>query len=230
MLAVSDLVEPQVYDNGVADWLGPVDLIISCGDLPPYFLDFLVCTLRAPMFHVLGNHCYATHDVVTKQCSPTAFAGAQDLNGRLADYKGLLLGGAEGSPLYNNGPHQYTEQQMELSLLKLVPGMLLNKVREGHYLDIMVTHAPPRGIHDNPDTAHRGFTSLIPFIERFKPALLLHGHTHRYDPMLPLRTRYGDTEVINAYGHVLLDLTRESGSNAWKVAASNAEFGVRNAE
>jgi Icc-related predicted phosphoesterase len=168
---------------------------------------------------VLGNHCFVHHDPVTKQCSPGEFAGAQDLNGRTAECKGLFLGGVEGSPRYNNGPHQYTEQQMELNLLKLVPGMLLNKIRAGRYLDIMVTHAPPRGIHDNPDAAHRGFASLIPFIEHFKPALLLHGHTHRYDPMLPLHTRYGDTEVINAYGHVLLDLTRESSTATWKVAA-----------
>jgi Icc-related predicted phosphoesterase len=220
VLAVADVVEPQVYDNGVAGWLGQVDLIISCGDLPPFYLDFLICTLRAPMFHVLGNHCFVAHDPVTKQCSPGEFAGAQDLNGRLAEYKGLLLGGVEGSPRYNNGPHQYTEQQMELNLLKLTPGLLLNKLRVGRYLDILVTHTPPRGIHDNPDTAHRGFASLVPFIERFKPALLLHGHTHRYDPMLPLRTRYGDTDVINAYGHVLLDLTREKDSNTWKVAES----------
>ena len=58
VLAVADHVEPQLYDNGVADWLGPVDVIISCGDLPPYYLDFLVSTLGAPLFHVLGNHCF----------------------------------------------------------------------------------------------------------------------------------------------------------------------------
>jgi hypothetical protein len=218
VLAVADVVEPQIYNNGVADWLGPVDLIISSGDLPPYYLDFLVSMLGAPLFHVLGNHCYVPHDTVTKQCSPTAFAGAQNLNGRLAEQKGLLLAGAEGSPRYNKGPHQYTEQQMELNLLRLVPGMMLNKVRTGRYLDILVTHAPPRGIHDNTDIAHRGFTSLIPFIERFKPTLLLHGHTHRYDPLLPVRTRYGDTEIINAYGHVLLDLSRHADNSAWKLA------------
>jgi hypothetical protein len=218
VLAVSDVVEPQIYNNGVADWIGPVDLIISSGDLPPYYLDFLVSTLRAPLFHVLGNHCFVAHDPVTKHCSPSDFAGAQDLNGKVAEYSGLLIAGAEGSPRYNKGPHQYTEQQMELNLLRLVPGMMLNKVRAGRYLDIMVTHAPPRGIHDNTDIAHRGFTSLIPFIERFKPALLLHGHTHRYDPMMPVRTRHGDTEVINTYGHALLQLTRDSGTAPWKLA------------
>jgi len=220
VLAVADYIEPQLYDNGVADWLGPVDVIISCGDLPPYYLDFLVSTLGAPLFHVLGNHCFLPHDPVTRQCSPDAFLGARDLNGRVADYNGLLLGGVEGSPRYNRGPHQYTEQQMELNLLRLVPGMLLNKVRTGRYLDILVTHAPPRGIHDNTDIAHRGFTSLNSFIELFKPTLLLHGHTHRYDPMLPLRTRHGETEVINTYGHVVLNLTRPNANAPWTLADS----------
>ncbi|MEO8289120.1 MAG: metallophosphoesterase [Chloroflexota bacterium] len=220
VFAVSDVVEPQIYNSGVADWLGPVDIMFSCGDLPPYYLDFLVSTFHAPMFHVLGNHCDVPHDSVTNRCSPGAYAGAQNLNGRLAEYRGLLLGGVEGSPVYNRGPHQYNEQQMELNLLRLVPGMILNKVRTGRYLDVLLTHAPPRGIHDNTDIAHRGFTSLIPFIERFKPALLLHGHTHRYDPMQPVRTRYAETEIVNAYGHVLLDLSRDNGVSAWKVAAT----------
>lgn len=218
VLAVSDYVEPQLYSNEAASWLGRVDLIISCGDFPPYYLDFLVSTLGAPLFHVVGNHCYVPHDPATKRCDPADYAGAWDLHGRLADYNGLLLGGLEGSPLYNNGPHQYTERQAELSLLRLVPGMLLNKARTGRYLDILVTHAPPRGIHDDTDLAHRGFGALIPFIERFKPMLLLHGHTHRYSPLQPLRTRVGDTEIINAYGHTLLTLMREGAGSGWRLA------------
>src|SRR5436853_1768244 len=119
VFAVSDHIEPQIYSDGLAAWLGPVDLIISCGDLPPYYLDFLVSTLHAPMFHVLGNHCYVPHDSITKQCSPAAYSGAQNLNGRLVEYNGLLMAGVEGSPRYNRGPHQYTEQQVELNLLRL---------------------------------------------------------------------------------------------------------------
>jgi Icc-related predicted phosphoesterase len=225
VLAVSDTIEPQIYNSRVAEWLGPVDLIISCGDLAPHYLDFLVSTLQAPMFHVIGNHCYTLHDPTTKRCSPATYAGAQDLNGRLAESKGVLLGGVEGSPVYNRGPHQYSEQQVELTLLKMVPGMMLNKMRTGRYLDILVTHSPPRGIHDNADLAHRGFTSLVPFIERFKPALLLHGHTHRYDPMLPTRSRHGETLIINTYGHVLLELSRDGVNSAWQVAEGQPQRG-----
>ncbi len=125
----------------------------------------------------------------------------------------LLVAGIEGSPLYNKGPHQYTEQQVAFYLLSMVPGLLRNKARHGRYLDILITHAPPRGIHDNSDIAHQGFTSLLPFLERFKPAILLHGHTHRYDPTLPMRSRYKQTEILNAYGHVTVDLTVETNAH-----------------
>jgi hypothetical protein len=217
VLAVSDEIEPQLYNASLRDWLGHVDLIVSCGDLPSNYLDFLVSNLRAPMYHVLGNHCFAPHDPITGRCSPAAYPGLDNLNGKLAYLDGLLLGGAEGSPWYNGGPHQYNEQQIEVTLLRMVPGMLINKVRSGRYLDVLVTHAPPAGIYDYTDVAHRGFASLNQFVDLFKPSLLLHGHTHRYNPMMPMHTRYGSTDIINCYGHVVFELKKESESKGWRV-------------
>ena len=141
------------------------------------------------------------------------------MNGRAVEAEGLLIAGIEGSPRYNGGPHQYTEQQVMYNLLRLIPSLLLNKAQTGRYLDILVTHAPPRGIHDLEDVAHRGFSSLIPFIERFKPTLMLHGHTHRYDPLAPTRSRCGETEIINTYGHVLIELERNG--PGWRIAAKD---------
>lgn len=216
VLAVSDVVEPQLYNPSVSKWLGHIDLIISSGDLPANYLDFLVSNLQAPMYQVLGNHCFVPHDPVTHRCSPAAYPGIENLHGRLAFHDGLILGGAEGSPVYNGGPHQYTEQQMEVNLLRMVPGMLLNKVRTGRYLDLLVTHAPPAGIYDYTDVAHRGFSSLNQFVELFKPSVLLHGHTHRYNPMMPVHTRYGSTDIINTYGHVVFELARDEDSKGWR--------------
>jgi hypothetical protein len=48
VLAVSDEIEPQLYNASLRDWLGHVDLIVSCGDLPSNYLDFLVSTTRLP--------------------------------------------------------------------------------------------------------------------------------------------------------------------------------------
>lgn len=217
ILAVADQVEPQLYTNSVLKWLGPVDLLLSCGDLPADYLEFLYSTFNVPFMHVKGNHCYVPHDPVTKQCSPTSYPGILDLNGKVVEHEGLLIAGAEGSPWYNGGTHQYTEQQFTLTLLRLVPGLLANKVRTGRYLDVLVTHAPPRGIHDNNDKAHRGFTTLNPFIQRFRPAVMLHGHTHRYEPMLPVFTDLGATQVLNAYGHVTLQLEPAEGRAGWQL-------------
>jgi uncharacterized protein len=102
--------------------------------------------------------------------------------------------------------------------MRMIPGMALNKLRAGRYLDVMVSHTPPRGIHDNRDIAHTGWAALIPLIDRFKPALLLHGHTHRYNPTLPVRSTRGKTEIINAYGHVLIELIRDDASSPWQLA------------
>lgn len=217
ILAVADQVVPQLYNNSVRDRVGQVDLLVSCGDLPPYYLEYLFSTFNVPMLHILGNHCYVPHDPVTDKCSPSVYPGIINLNGRVVEEQGLLIAGAEGSPFYNGGPHQYSDQQFTVTLLKLVPALLANKVRTGRYLDIMVTHAPPRGIHDNDDVAHRGFPSLLSFIQRFRPTILLHGHTHRYDPMQPIFTDLGRTMVINTYGYLLLEMEPAGGRAGWQL-------------
>ncbi len=207
ILAVSDIVEPQLYSPRVTEWLGPIDMIISCGDLPASYLDFLITALAAPCYHVIGNHCGAPHGASgSEHCPAEAYPGALDIHGRTVRAKGLLLAGVEGSPWYNGGPHQYTEGQIRNQLLRMIPGLLLNRLRFGRYLDIFVTHAPPRGIHDESDVTHRGFVSFLWFLRRFHPMYMLHGHTHRYISSLPFSTRYAHTIVVNAYGHHLLDV------------------------
>ena len=207
ILAVSDIVEPQLYNDTVSEWLGGVDMIISCGDLPAEYLDFLMTALSAPCYHVIGNHCFAPHfPDRNSHCLPEAYPGVTDLNGRCINIDGLLVAGIEGSPWYNGGPHQYTEGQIAWQLRRLAAALLVNYVRTGRYLDILVTHAPPRGIHDENDITHRGFSSFPPFLRRFHPAFMLHGHTHRYINTLPFITAYGRTTVVNTYGHRLIEI------------------------
>ncbi|HUS15155.1 MAG TPA: metallophosphoesterase [Chloroflexia bacterium] len=211
ILAVSDIEEPQLHTSTLADWMGPVDLVISCGDLPAAYLDFLMSMLNAPCYHVIGNHCSAPHGPARNDhCRPEAYPGVVDLNSRTMAVDGLLMAGVEGSPWYNGGPHQYTEQQIALQLWRLVPSLLLNYARTGRYLDILVTHAPPRGIHDATDITHRGFRAFLPFLRRFRPAYMLHGHTHRYISSLPFQTTYAETTIINTYGHRLLEIPADA--------------------
>ena len=211
ILAVSDIVSPTLYNLRIAEQIGPIDLLLSCGDLPPYYLDFLTTLLSARCYHVIGNHCAAPHlRSGSGLCAPDAYPGAVNLHGRVMTVGGLLLAGVEGSPWYNGGPHQYTEGEVARRLYRLVPALLLNHLRTGRYLDILVTHAPPRGIHDRLDVPHRGFTSFCWFLRTFRPRYMLHGHIHRASTT-PAVTRYLDTTVVNVYGHQMLEWTRDDG-------------------
>ncbi|HJX40620.1 MAG TPA: metallophosphoesterase, partial [Anaerolineales bacterium] len=93
----------------VADFAAPapsagVDLILSCGDLPPEHLAQLSRSLDAPVYYVRGNH-----DLRLREREPE---GLLNLHCRLEQFRGLRLAGFEGSRWYNGGPLQYTEAQM----------------------------------------------------------------------------------------------------------------------
>lgn len=118
----------------------------------------------------------------------------------------LLLAGASGSIRYNNGLCQYTNGQMFLRLLALVPGLLWNRLRYGRYLDIFLTHAAPRHIHDREDPCHKGFDCFNWFIRHFRPTYLVHGHIHLYDMNSPRYTVSESTTVVNAFSHCIISL------------------------
>lgn len=226
ILAVSDVVEEALYRPSVRACYGHVDLIVSCGDLPSDYLDYLMSTLDVPLLGVRGNHEHGLDEpgggrwrgladaatgwwpddrrrLATESAGgrPPPAAGAVDLHARTAPAAGLLFAGLEGSQRYNRGACQYTEFEMWLQILRLVPGLLTNKLRFGRYLDVLVTHAPPRGIHDRPDRCHRGFAAVRTFLRLFQPRYHLHGHTHVYDRQTATRTQFGATLVVNVYGH-----------------------------
>ena len=74
-------------------------------------------------------------------------------------------------------------------------------------VDIIVTHAPPRGFGDAPDNAHRGFESFLPLMDEFHPRFLIHGHVHpRYGDNNPQSVQYGETIVFNAVGKHMIEI------------------------
>lgn len=104
-----------------------------------------------------------------------------------------------------HAPHMFSENEMRLQVAQLLPRLLLNRQRYGRYLDILVTHSPPYGIHDQPDLPHTGFKVFLTFMSLFKPRFLLHGHVHLYRQDIPRVTPYEDTTVINVYPYRILD-------------------------
>ena len=200
ILAVSDTELGFLYQPSIVDRFFDVDLIISCGDLPHYYLEFMISMLNVPLYYVNGNH--ANKIEITTGGERRYPWGAVNLHRRnLTDDTGLLLAGIEGSVRYNLGPFQYSQSQMWNMVFSLIPKLIFNKLRYGRFLDIFITHAPPWKIHDEKDLPHQGIKSFRWFINVFKPTYHLHGHIHVYRNDTITETHFNQTKVINCYGY-----------------------------
>jgi Icc-related predicted phosphoesterase len=211
ILTVSDKVDEVIYSSALKRLFGDVDLVLGCGDLPYYYLEFIVTMLGGPLFYVVGNHGNA----VRKRYAPRAEweypGGCENIDGQVVRYRKLLIAGLEGSLRYNNNPYfQYTEREMARKVWRMAPSLVLNRILYGRYVDILITHAPPRGIHDKPDRCHTGFASFRTFMDRFRPRYLIHGHVHVYHPNEPIETTHGVTQVINTYGYRTLEIDEDT--------------------
>ncbi|HZQ07499.1 MAG TPA: metallophosphoesterase [Anaerolineae bacterium] len=206
VLAISDVIVETLYSPALREVARDVELVISCGDLPSAYLEYIVSLLDVPLYYVMGNHG-------ARGGSREFPEGCINLDGRVVNQNGLLLAGLEGSLRYNDAPrYQYTENEMRAKIAYLSRYLWLNRMRYGRFLDVLVTHAPPFGIQDASDPAHHGFKSLLGFIDRFHPDYLIHGHTHLYDNRAVRQSVRGHTLIINAYGYLLLDIPKPGGN------------------
>jgi Icc-related predicted phosphoesterase len=221
ILCVSDHVDPLVYSAAVKERFAEVELVISAGDLPMEYLGFISSSLNKPVLFVFGNHNLKflhrfdgklPAEQYKKGFSPQLnnYFGATYIDNRLVRLKGLLIAGLGGSRRYNRGENQFTERQMFFKMLRLIPMLWWNKVFRGRYLDILVTHAAPFGIHDKPDPCHVGFRVFLWFLRQFRPRYLLHGHIHLYDLNARRESTYKGTTIINVYDHYVLEVEEDN--------------------
>ena len=200
ILTISDVVVDIIHSPVLAKRFGDVDCVIGCGDLSIEYMEYIVSMLNKPMYYVNGNH--AQHVLITEDGPRTVGPqGCTNIHRRLVNHKGLLIAGLEGSMRYNNGPHQYSDAEMAAMSATLAPGLYWNQFRHGRALDILVTHAPARGVQDGDDLCHRGFTAYLRLMRRFKPRYLIHGHVHLYRLDAQRISHYDETTVINTYGY-----------------------------
>jgi Icc-related predicted phosphoesterase len=206
ILAISDHELPNLYSPIITERFGGVSMILGCGDLALYYLEYIVSNLNKPLYYVNGNHAPPVE--VSDTYERSAPLGGIDLHRRTVrdPATGLLLAGIEGSLRYNQGPHQYTQSEMWGFVRGLVPRLWLNKLFHGRYLDVFVTHASPFKIHDQEDLPHRGIQAFNWLIEKFQPAYHVHGHVHIYRQDTVRLTRVGNTQVVNACGFQVLDI------------------------
>jgi Icc-related predicted phosphoesterase len=213
ILCVSDQIDPIVYTPSIKERFGDVDLILSAGDLPLEYLDFIISTLNKPSFFVFGNH-HTEELKYYKRLWDSPFTmnygeyrgcGAVHLGSNVVSSGKFILAGLGGSMRYNNGANQFTDFEMYIEIIKLFPKLFWNRIFHGRYLDILLTHAPPKGIHDKSDKCHWGFKSYLWFMKVFKPKYLIHGHIHLYDLSEVRLTKWENTTIINAYSHYVIN-------------------------
>jgi len=214
ILALSDQVVEQLYSPLVRERFGDVDLVVGCGDLPQYYLDYIVSMLSVPLSLVPGNHDQSVvcPDFSQDPDGGDARRGSPNIDGMVVKERGLLLAGLGGSIRYRpDGAHQYTQAEMSRRVLALAPRLYWNRMRHGRFLDILITHAPPRGIHDAQDPAHVGFEAFNRFITHFRPRYLLHGHSHIYRRGAVTSTQVGPTIIINVYPYRVIEVDTTHG-------------------
>jgi Icc-related predicted phosphoesterase len=176
LLAVADQVPHMPLERLVAHHRP--DAVVLLGDLDPDWLDPLGRFPGLPVLGVYGNHDDGRY---------LEASNATDVHLARAEVGGRTFAGLEGSVRYKPGvPLQYTQREASKLARRLPPA------------DVLLSHAPPRGIHEEPDDrAHEGFDALREYIETVQPLLALHGHT----PAPPRgAARLGRTTVLHIVG------------------------------
>jgi len=206
-LAVSDHVVERLYSLAADQHFRDVDLIFGCGDLPYEYLEYFVTVANKPLFYVPGNH-----DPVYNLENKRAYAeGAENIDGKVIEFRGLLIAGVGGSIRYRpDGVNQYTQREMYWRVFRLIPRLLWNQIRYGRMLDVLITHSPPYGIHDDNTSAHEGLRALNWLLDLAKPRYLFHGHTHFYRQNLEANiTKSGATTIMNIYPYKVVEYDHE---------------------
>ncbi len=203
ILAVSDQVVERIYTLASSGYFNDIDMILGCGDLPYTYLEYLVTILNVPMFYVPGNH---DPEFVWGHAATRAEGGI-NIDREVICAKDLILAGLGGSIRYRpDGVNQYTQNEMYWRMFRLIPRLIRNRWKYGRALDVLVTHSPPYGIHDENSQAHQGFRALNWLINWAKPRYHLHGHTHFFRRNLkPSSTSIGSTQVINVFPYRLIE-------------------------
>lgn len=166
-LVFSDLHGDQGLIEKVRELSKDIDIAICCGDISPVHGDTIEAGRRlgrldARLFIVPGNfELPTTLSAICKENNWT------DLHGKSFKVNGITIVGCGGAPKGPfNTPYELEEREFEEILAKI------------EYADILVTHAPPKGVTDYTNGANIGSDAIRAFIEDKQPKINLCGHVH----------------------------------------------------
>jgi uncharacterized protein len=205
ILALSDEVVERLYSLCDRGHFSDIELILGCGDLPYEYLENLLTLLNAPLLYVPGNH-----DPNYKPGETLTYAeGGSNLDLKSMRVKKFLIAGFGGSIRYRpRGTNQHTQTEAYARAVHLLPRFLLNRIQYGRSLDILITHSPPFGIHDDDTQAHKGLKAINWLIRVAKPRYHFHGHTHfQRRNISPSETNHGLTKIINIYPYKIIEVS-----------------------
>jgi Icc-related predicted phosphoesterase len=204
ILALSDEVVERLYSLCDRGHFSDIELILGCGDLPYEYLENLITLLNVPLLYVPGNH-----DPNYQFGEHLTYAeGGSNLDLKSMRVKKFLVSGFGGSIRYRErGTNQYTQTEAYSRALRLLPRFLLNRIYYGRALDILITHSPPFGIHDDDTRAHQGLKAINWLLRVAKPRYHFHGHTHfQRRNISPSETNHGMTKIINIYPYKIIEV------------------------
>lgn len=198
LMVLADHEEPGLWDYFNARKTEGVDLMLSCGDLDPAYMEFLVTMVNVPLLYVRGNHdgVYDIHEPL----------GCDDIDDKVYNFRGLRILGLGGSYRYRSGKDMYTEAEMAKRIRKLKGQLLFT-----NGFDILLTHAPAYGYGDLEDLPHRGFECFNKLLETYHPQFMFHGHVHmEYGDFVREREHPCGTKIINGYGYKIVEIPEDS--------------------
>lgn len=195
ILALADEPSDRLWSDRCRDALSGIDLILSAGDLPSSYLSFITCFTNAPVIYVHGNH-----DDKYAQKPPE---GCLCADGKIVQLKGVRILGLGGSLRYRpDAVNMYSEQEMEDRIRSLRWNL-----RSTGGFDILLTHSPIRGVGDQEHISHRGFECFGPLLDKYRPAVMIHGHVHQsYSAFFQRQREYHGIPIINASTSFVFDL------------------------
>ena len=203
ILAVSDEVVDRLYSLCGSGHFREIELILGCGDLPYPYLENLLTMLNVPLFYVPGNHD-PNYD---PENSLARVEGGSNLDLKLVRFKKFLIGGLGGSVRYRpDGTNQHSQTDAYLRAFRMLPRLWLNRMNYGRSLDILITHSPPFGIHDDDTQAHQGLKAINWLIRVAKPRYHFHGHTHfQRGNLSPSESTQGLTKIVNVFPYKIIE-------------------------
>jgi 3',5'-cyclic AMP phosphodiesterase CpdA len=212
VLVISDEEAPGLHVQTLRD-LAP-DLVLSAGDLPWHYVEYVGSCVDAPLVFVPGNHdqavehsrrsrdgTYAADGMIWDGPRPH---GATNADERVVEAAGLRIAGLGGCVRYKPGPNQYTQREYDRRARRL-----LRRAKRAGPVDVLLTHAPPFGLGDGDDKPHEGIQALHTVLARLLPSWHLHGHIHPYGQLMPDR-QVGPTTIRNVIPWRMVDIEPKS--------------------